>query len=227
MSAATATSVKGAERETETEAFDDRRTKATKRRYDRMAALYDLFESPMERGAAALWRRDLWACVEGPKVLEIGVGTGKNLPYHRKGLQVTGIDLSPGMLARAREKAKNLGLKTELLLMDAQNLEFPDESFDAVVATFVFCSVPDPVRGLREAGRVCRKGGRIYLLEHMRAGTEWIGRLMDAANPIAVRLTGANINRRTMDNIRLAGLAVLEEKNLWYDVVKFVVCQPG
>lgn len=139
---------------------------------------------------------------------------------------MTGIDLSPRMLARARERAARLGSRVELLEMDAQELEFPDESFDAVVATFVFCSAPDPVKGLCEVGRVCRKGGRIYLLEHMRSRTEWIGRLMDAANPIAVRLSGANINRRTMDNIRLAGLAVLEVKNLWRDVVKFVLCQP-
>ncbi len=217
-----------AEDQTESQAGaqKDRRTQATRRRYNRMAALYDLFESPMERGEAASWRSDLWARVEGPRVLEIGIGTGKNLPYHRPGLQVTGIDLSPRMLARARERAARLGSRVELLEMDAQELEFPDESFDAVVATFVFCSAPNPVKGLREVGRVCRRGGRIYLLEHMRSGTEWIGRLMDAANPIAVRLSGANINRRTMDNIRLAGLAVLEVKNLWRDVVKFVLCQP-
>lgn len=199
----------------------------TKRRYNRAARLYDLMMAPLERGPIGLWRQKLWSRVEGPKVLEVGVGTGVNLPYHRGDFEVTGIDLSPTMLKRAREKARRLGRRTRLMAMDAQELDFPDATFDAVVATFVFCSVPDPVRGLREIARVCKKGGRIYLLEHMRSGNPLLGGLMDLLNPFAVRIGGENINRRTVEDIRSAGLAVLEEKNLWHDVVKFVICQPG
>jgi ubiquinone/menaquinone biosynthesis C-methylase UbiE len=141
------------------------------------------------------WRKKLWALVEGPCVLEVGVGTGKNSPYWPKGLQLTGIDLTPGMLEYARRRAKELGLRADLRLGDAQTLEFPDASVDTAVATFVFCSVPDPILGLRELGRVVRRGGRVLLLEHVRSANAILGAVMDVMNPLVVRLMGANINR--------------------------------
>lgn len=117
----------------------------------------------------------------------MGVGTGKNMPYYPDDVQVTAIDLSERMLSRARRRAKRLGLSVGLRRMDAQALAFPSDTFDTVVATFVFCSVPDPVIGLRELGRVCKPEGEIRLLEHMRARNEALGRLMDIANPLVVR----------------------------------------
>lgn len=92
--------------------------------------------------------------------------------------------------------------------MNAEELAFRDGTFEHAVATFVFCSVSDPVRGLRELGRVLRTGGRAFLLEDMRPENEILGKVFDAANPIAVRAFGVNINRRTMDKVRRAGLLV-------------------
>jgi ubiquinone/menaquinone biosynthesis C-methylase UbiE len=89
-----------------------------------------------------------------------------------------------------------------------QALEFADASFDTVVATCVFCSVPDPVLGLRELKRVVKPGGQIILLEHMRSPQEVIGTIMDVLNPLVVRLMGANINRRTLENVRAAGWSI-------------------
>ena len=118
------------------------------------------------------------------------------------------------MLERARRKAARLGLPADLRLGDAQALPFPDNAFDAAVATFVFCSVPDPVQGLRELRRVVRPGGFVLLMEHVRSPNPLLGRLMDLLNPLVVRITGANINRDTVENVRRAGLAVEEVVDL-------------
>jgi ubiquinone/menaquinone biosynthesis C-methylase UbiE len=91
---------------------------------------------------------------------------------------------------------------------DAQSLEFPDDSFDAAAATFVFCSVPDPVLGLQELARVVKPGGSIFLMEHVRSTDPIMGKLMDLVNPIVRNLMGPNINRDTEGNVKRAKLAI-------------------
>lgn len=201
-------------------------TALTRARYDRIAPVYDLMEWFTERAAFRQWRRLLWSRVPAGKVLEIGVGTGKNMSFYPTGARVTAIDLSGRMLARARRRAQELGLDVDLRLMDAQQLEFADDTFDAVVATFVFCSVPDPIRGLQELGRVVKPDGDIWLLEHVRVDRPIVGTLMDLLNPVVVRITGANINRRTVENVRRAGLVIVEVEDLRRDLVKLIHARP-
>jgi ubiquinone/menaquinone biosynthesis C-methylase UbiE len=136
------------------------------------------------------------------------VGTGKNLPYYPAATSITAIDLTPGMLERAQKRAAALGLKVNFQLGDVQTLSFPNASFDAAIATFVFCSVPNPVLGLRELARVVKPGGQVLLLEHMRSPDRAIGVLMDLLNPLIVRIMGANINRRTVENVKKSGLII-------------------
>lgn len=201
-------------------------TSATRARYDRVARFYDVMEAGMEKGSMAGWRARLWALVKGPRVLEVGVGTGKNIPYYPAGAQVTAVDLSPRMLARAWQRAAKINRDVDLRLMDAQRLEFASDTFDTTLATCVFCSVPDPVAGLRELCRVTKPGGQILLLEHVRPGGV-LGTVADVANPLVVRVMGANINRRTLDNLRRAGIAIVAVEELWRDIVKLIVAQPG
>ena len=192
-------------------------------RYQRISPFYNVMEILPERRYIS-WREQLWSLVKGPEVLEVGVGTGKNIAFFPDGVKVTGVDLTQGMLEQARNRAAILKRDATLLLGDAQSLEFPDATFDTVIATFVFCSVADPVQGLREVSRVVKPGGQVLLLEHVRSAKPILGELMDFLNPALVRVTGANINRRTVDNVRGAGLSIDHVENLGVgDIYKMII----
>jgi len=205
----------------------ERQTIVTRKRYDRIAPLYDAMEWFTERASFQGWRENLWSRLPDGYILEVGVGTGKNMPYYPDGAKMTAIDLSDGMLTQARRKAQDLGIAVDLRYMDAQRLEFPDDTFDAAVATFVFCSVPVAVQGLRELGRVVKPDGDIWLLEHVRVNKPVVGPLMDLANPVVVRIMGANINRQTVDNVREAGLEIVKVENLRGELVKLIHARPS
>jgi ubiquinone/menaquinone biosynthesis C-methylase UbiE len=195
-------------------------------RYNRIAFIYDLMEAPIERWRFASWRSKLRERIRGNRILEVGVGTGKNLLYYHKDVKIIAIDFSKRMLERARTKAGNLDLSVEFLEMDAQNLAFPDQFFDTIFATFVFCSVPDPVAGFRELRRVCKPDGKLILLEHMRPDNDILGFIFDLINPLVVRMVGANINRRTVDSIRKAGWQIQMEERLSSDIIRWIEATP-
>jgi len=194
---------------------NSRDTAHTQNRYDWIAPLYNVMEWPVEKLLFQDWRSDLWQQVEGPSVLEIGVGTGKNIPYYPDDIKLTGIDLSPKMLQRAKQLLTN-HQKSNVTLkeMDAQDTNFPNNQFDDVVATFVFCSVPDPVLGLREALRVTRPGGRLHLLEHMRAEWSPLASVMDRLDAPIHYLIGVHIARETVTNVEKAGWQIQKVQKL-------------
>lgn len=190
-------------------------TEFTRKRYNTVSSIYDLMEWPVEQLWYKKWRRELWQQIHGPTVLEIGVGTGKNIPYYPEEFELTGIDLSPGMLKQARELLPDHA-KDRITLheMDAQDMVFPDDHFDNVVATFVFCSVPDPVVGLQEALRVTKPGGKLCLLEHMRVEQPFLASVMEKLDAPIHYLSGVHITRHTVANVEKAGWEIEQVQDL-------------
>jgi len=179
----------------------------------------------MELGAR-IWRRSQWAEVGAERVLEVGVGTGKSVSLYPPEASVSAIDISPRMLGRARERAARLRSPVDLLIADVQALPFADASFDAVIATFVLCSVPDPVQGLREIRRVLRATGRLSLVEHVLSKKWWLRPILKGLDPLSARLWGAHLDRDTEANVTSAGFSRIVTRNLALDVVKAIHAWP-
>ena len=190
-------------------------------KYNRNSKFYDLFEYPVENIFYKRWRRYLFSKLEGSKLLEIGVGTGKNLPYYSPHTNPVAIDFSEGMLQKANRQNKRINI--QLIQADVQELPFDGNQFDSALATFVFCSVPDPVQGFLEIKRVLKPGGKMYLLEHVLPQNKLLAFIFNLINVISVRIAGVNINRRTSGSIQKAGFVITTEKKLFTSVFKFYV----
>jgi ubiquinone/menaquinone biosynthesis C-methylase UbiE len=200
---------------------------STLERYQRIAGWYDLLDLPFEYGRYRKIRPLLWDGLSG-RILDAGVGTGRNIAYYPPGAEVVGIDLSPAMLARAEARRRALGRNVELVQMDVTKLAFPDNSFDAVVATFLFCVLPDDLQApaLREIGRVTKPGGTIRLLEYVRPSGAWRGAIARLWEPWMKWAYGAGFDRRTEEHIPAAGLELVAARFVVDDLVKLLVARP-
>lgn len=168
----------------------------------------------------------LFSRIEGKRILEIGVGTGKNFKFYPPGnSERFGIDLSQSMLALAEAKARKCGVKTNLLLMDLEKLGFSDDFFDEVLGTFIFCTAANPIKSLREVRRVLKPEGKLSLLEHMRPDGKMLGKFFDCINPLG-RLFGPNLNRRTIENLTKAGFKIERVQNLLSSIYRCVIARP-
>jgi ubiquinone/menaquinone biosynthesis C-methylase UbiE len=198
-----------------------------KKRYNRIAVVYDSLESPMELLSYSCWRKEVlkWVPKKGT-ILEVGVGTGKNLPFYNRNQGIFAVDVSENMLKRAKVRAEKSKALTHLVQMDTEKLGFSNGIFDAAISTYVFCSVENPMRGLEEIRRVLKRDGIAIFLEHMRSENEFMGKAMDLLNPLVVNTFGPNINRRTVENIRNASFEVLEEKYLLSSIFRIIVAKP-
>ncbi|MFA6052450.1 MAG: methyltransferase domain-containing protein [Methylobacter sp.] len=195
---------------------------AIKKRYDRIAPYFDGLEAMMEGLFFKKWRERLWAKVDGHHILEVGVGTGKNFDYYPKDARITAIDFSEAMLKQAALKKARKHANVELELMDVQSLPFADNSFDTVIGSFVFCSVPSAVKGLKELYRVCKPGGQVLLLEHVLSSKPVIAGIMNLVNPVVVALFGANINRNTVKNVKACSFASVRVDEHSGDIIKLI-----
>lgn len=197
-----------------------------KQKWNRTAYIYRIISTPMEMMGARKWRKELFSRIPEGEILEIGVGLGANMEFYpAMNRRFTGIDISPRMLEAARKAASETDVQLKLLEMDAEKMDLPSDSFDAIVSTCVFCSIPDANAAFREAKRVLKKGGTAYFIEHMRPEGGIRGKIFDMLNPVTSRLLGVNINRRTENAIRESGFEIVESKHLMSDIFRFIIAR--
>ena len=192
-------------------------------RYERIAPFYDLLDLPFETRRYRALRPLLFDRLSG-RLLDAGVGTGRNIPFYPVNSTVVGVDLSPAMLARAERRRGQSAVELELMRMDVTSLTFSAGSFDAAIATFLFCVLPDELQvpALRELARVVKPGGPIRLLEYVRPqGTlrRFVSRLWQ---PWIGWAYGASFDRQTEKRLPEAGLELIEARFVVPDLLRLI-----
>ena len=195
-------------------------------RYERIARVYDLLDLPFEHRRYHRLRPLLFQGLSG-RLLDAGVGTGRNVPFYPANSTIVGIDFSPAMLAQARRRINSSSAPVELRVMDATRLDFPARTFDAAVATFLFCVLPNEqqVPALRELGRVVKPDGSIRLLEYVRPkGTvrRIISRLWE---PWVAWAYGAGFDRQTEKHVPEAALELTDARFVVPDLIKLITAR--
>jgi len=202
-------------------------TERVRRIQDKEAPRYDRQISFFERILFGDGRR--WVCSQAEgDVLELAVGTARNLPFYPDDARLTGVELSPEMLAIARRRAEDLGRDLDLRLGDVQALEFPDERFDTVVCTLGLCTIPDDRKAAAEAHRVLRPGGRFLLMEHVRSPSLPVRAVERLLDPLSVRFQGDHLVRDPLDYLATTGFEIERvERSKWGIVERVAARKPG
>ena len=198
-------------------------------RYQRIAPFYDLLDLPFERRRYRALRPLLFRGLSG-RLLDAGVGTGRNFPFYPAGISVVvGIDLSPRMLVRAERRRDLSPVPIELKQMDVTKLHFASDTFDAAVATFLFCVLPDQLQvpALQELGRVVKPGGPIRLLEYVRPRARLRRIVSKIWQPWIAFAYGASFDRQTEKHIPEAGLILDESHYVVDDLLKLICAHAG
>ena len=201
-------------------------TKEISEKYDRFARWFDWVEGVPDLLGVRKLRRRLFRQASG-RVLEVAVGTGKNLPYYPVSCRIIAVDVSREMLNVARTRAAKLSVNLFPLLADAEDLPFPDKSFDTVISSLTTCTFSHPVAALKEMARVCRPGARILLVEHGRSDLEWLGRWQDRREDSFAKQLGCHWNREPLDLVRKAGLKMNAAQRFFFGIFHQIEAAPG
>jgi ubiquinone/menaquinone biosynthesis C-methylase UbiE len=191
----------------------DRATQRQRTVWQKAAARYDRAMEPLERGVLAGSREWIGARAHG-RVLEVAVGTGRSLEFYAPGIELTGVDLSPAMLRRARRRARELELTPTFKVGDAEQLPFDDATFDTVVCALGLCSIPRPDVAVAEMTRVLVPGGTLLLLDHVRSSWPPIVAVQWLLERVTILTAGEHFTRRQLPVVRAAGLDVVETERL-------------
>jgi len=192
----------------------------TQAKWDKLAPRFDGMAA---KGAEARWKpykQALFANMQG-KVLFLALGTGLDIPAFPPGQDITAIDISPKMLEQAQERIADYDGTIRAEVMDVHEMPYAEGTFDQVYTSCTFCSVPDPVKGLKALHRVLKPGGKLFMFEHTGSKFHPFSRMMDLMTNLTERI-GPAMNRDTVSNVRAAGFELTEVDNVFLDVVKTI-----
>ncbi len=191
----------------------------TQRKWDLASRTYDIL-TLADEWRFGPYKQRLFAKARGATLL-VAAGTGNDFKHFPPGRRIVAIDVSPQMLARAVRKTAGYAGKVELLNMDVRELGFPAGAFDTVVTVCTFCSVPNPLQGLRELNRVLKPSGQLLMFEHVRSKIGPLGVFLDLMTLLTRRI-GPDMNRDTATNATRAGFRIVREDNVYLDIVKTI-----
>jgi len=199
-------------------------TERVRRIWEKEAPRYDKHIGFMEKLLFGDGRE--WVCSQAEgEMLEVAIGTGRNLPFYPTGVRLTGVDISPTMLNIARERAGNLGMDADLLEADAHELPFPEGSFDTVVCTLSLCNIPDDRRAVAEMKRVLRPGGRLLLLDHV-SSTSRFGRAVQRMFEVfTLRFEGDHLLRRPLVHVLAEGFQIERQERYKKGIVERIMAR--
>lgn len=198
----------------------------TRAKWDKLAPRFDTMAS---QGAEKRWKpfkTKLFSHMQG-KILFLALGTGLDIPSFPTGREITAIDISPKMLDEAQERIAAYQGTIRAEVMDVHAMPFAEGSFDQVYTSCTFCSVPDPVAGLKALYRVLKPGGQLFMFEHTGSKFYPFRQMMDFMSILTEKI-GPAMNRDTVGNVRAAGFEITEVDNIFLDVVKTIkAVKPG
>jgi phosphatidylethanolamine/phosphatidyl-N-methylethanolamine N-methyltransferase len=191
--------------------------------YNRLAPIYDIWDTTPELLLYRSWRRWLWNGLNAQRILEISIGTGKNIPFYPKGAQLTAIDISYKMLEKAAEKAalrKDISL--EFITMDVMSMTFTENTFDAVVGSFALTVLPDPIGALHRIKQLLNPGGVLRVLELNSSNNKVIALIQRSLSPFARYTYQAHLNRDISAMIAASGFVIESSKELMGGIAKII-----
>lgn len=204
---------------------DEALMSSTKRKWDKAAATFDLMAGKGPEKRWAPWKKELFSHMDG-KILFLALGTGLDIPTFPANKDITAIDLSPKMLEQAQPRIDAYDGEIKAEAMDVHNMTFEDNTFDQIFTSCTFCSVPEPVEGLKQLKRVLKPDGTLYMFEHTGSRYFPFSLMMNLMTPLS-RKIGPDMNRKTTENVEAAGFKLQEVNNIFLDVVKTIKAVPA
>ena len=186
--------------------------------------IYDVAMKPLEKNRIQKVRKQLVGDADG-RVLEIGSGTGLNFPYYRNATRVDAIEPNPLMSAKSIKRIRTALVPINMYIAKAEDLPFDDDTFDTVVATLVFCTIPDPAKALQEIRRVSKQGAKILLFEHVRMNSDILGKTQDVLTPLWKKaFDGCHLNRNTLELLKQSGLIITKVDSYYGRLFLYIKC---
>ena len=193
---------------------------ATQKKWDKAAKFFDFMNSKGPERRWAPYKRELFQHMQG-NILFLALGTGLDIQFFPKNLRITGIDISPLMLEAAKPRALAYEGDISCLQMDVHDMDFAENHFDQIFTSCTFCSVPNPVEGLKKLRHTLKPGGELYMFEHTGSDHFPVNFMLNMMSPLS-RAFGPEMNRDTLSNVKQAGFVIQEVNNIYLDVVKTI-----